>query len=97
MKTKMQNLIRNNSLLSHGFGVDAMKKSMVCPNCHSLESSEHTICSICNEKLSRMTLYDLYKSKHKGCSHCGAVLSAEMHFCPRCGRIVELPEAACSI
>ena len=78
MKLKLQNVIRKDSLSSFGFGTDAMKKQAVCPNCHSLQNSENTTCSVCKTKLTKSTLYDLYKSKHK------LVMSVELWFQKEC-------------
>ena len=97
MKLKLQNVIRKDSLSSFGFGTDAMKKQAVCPNCHSLQNSENTTCSVCKTKLTKSTLYDLYKSKHKTCAECGTVISKGMHFCPHCGRVLNPKTVACSV
>lgn len=97
MKLKLQNVIRKDSLSSFGFGTDAMKKLSVCPNCHSLQNSENTTCSVCRAKLTKSTLYDLYKSKHKTCPECGTVISKGMHFCPHCGRVLNPKTVACSV
>ena len=97
MKMKLQNAIRKNSLSSFGFGIDAMKKLAVCPNCHALESSENTICSVCKGKLSKLTLFDVYKSKHKTCPACGTVIAKGMQFCPHCGQIVNSKATVCSV
>ena len=97
MKIKMQNVIRKNSLSSFGFGIDAMKKLVVCPNCHSLESSEKTVCSVCKAKLSKLTLYDLYKSKHNACPACKTVVANGMQFCPHCGYILDTKATTISV
>ena len=89
---KLQNLIRKDSLLSCGFGTDAMKRLSVCPNCHSLESSDSTVCSICKTRLAKSTLYDIYKSRHRACSGCGTIITAGMQFCPHCGQLLN-PQA----
>ena len=96
MKIKIQNVIRKDSLSSFGFGIDAMKRLAVCPICHSLESSDNTICSICKSKLSKLTLFDLYKSKHKACPACKTVVTNKMHFCPHCGQVLNPEAAICS-
>ena len=97
MKTKLQNVIRKDSLSLFGFGSEAMKKLSVCPNCHSLENSEHTTCSICKAKLTKSTLYDIYKSKHRACPACGTVTSKGMQFCPHCGQILNPKATACTV
>ena len=96
MKIKLQNVIRKDSLSRFGFGSDAMKKLSVCPNCHSLQNSENTTCSICRAKLTKSTLYDIYKSKHNACPECGTVISKGMQFCPHCGHILNSKTAVCS-
>jgi len=88
MKVRLQNVIRKDSLSRFGFGSEAMKKLAVCPNCHSLENSENTACSVCKSELAKSTLYDLYKSKHKICRECGTVIAKGMHFCPHCGELL---------
>ena len=93
MKTKMQNVLRKESLESFGFGVDVMKRLAVCPNCHSLERSGNTACSVCKTKLTKLTLYDLYKSKHKACAACETVVANGMQFCPHCGQILNAQNA----
>ena len=97
MKIKMQNAIRKDSLSSFGFGIDAMKKLAVCPNCHSLESSDNTTCSVCKSKLSKLTLFDIYKSKHKACPVCKTVVANGMQFCPHCGKVLDQKTAVCSV
>lgn len=97
MKIKLQNVIRKDSLSRFGFGSEAMKKLVVCPNCHSLENSENSICSVCKTKLTKSTLYDIYKSKHKVCSQCGTVIANGMQFCPHCGQILNQKSAVASV
>ena len=84
-KEKLQNVIRNDCLSNYGFGTDAMKKLSVCPSCRSLQNSENTACLICKTRLTKTTLYDLYRSKHEVCKECETVISKRMHFCPHCG------------
>lgn len=86
---KIQNQIRKNSLLDYGFGTDAMKGSKVCKNCNSLEPSSNVYCRKCKARLPSTTLYDLYKAQHKSCEKCGAVVSANMQFCPNCGQSIK--------
>lgn len=97
MKTKLQNVIRQDSLSQFGFGLEAMKKLAVCPSCHSLENSDNTVCSICNSALTKSTLYDLYKSNHTICSKCETVISKGMRFCPRCGQALNSKTATHSV
>ena len=97
MKTKLQNVVRKDSLSRFGFGTDAMKKLSVCPNCHSLENSDNSSCSICGTKLAKTTLYDLYKSKHGACPECGALIGKGMQFCPQCGKILKIKTSVCSV
>lgn len=97
MKTKLQNVIRKDSLENFGFGIDAMKRLAVCPNCHSLENSENATCSVCKIKLTKSTLYDLYQSKHKTCPACKTVVTNGMQFCPHCGEVLHPKAVVCSV
>ena len=94
---KKQNEIRKKSLLYFGFGIDAMKNPVVCPNCNSLEPSNKIFCSKCNSKLPKANLYDLYKSYHICCEKCGTVLSSSMHYCPHCGIRVKVTSKLCAL
>ena len=86
MKTRIQNVIRNDSLSCLGFGREAMERVKVCGFCSSLEPSRNAVCSDCGERLPKKTLYDLYREQHEICDKCGTVLSEKMRYCPRCGK-----------
>lgn len=82
---KKQNASRKKSLRYFGFGADAMRRSVVCSKCNSVEPSNKVFCSKCNSRLPKASLYDLYRSYHMCCDKCGTVLTPSMHFCPHCG------------
>ena len=94
MKIRWQNKIRKGSLADCGFGYEEMKKSKVCPACHTLQSSGNVKCISCRAELSKGTLFDFYKSQHNNCSHCGTVVSEKMLFCPGCGQSIKLKTPA---
>ena len=89
---KKMKAIRRDSLYRFGFGVDSMMTFTVCASCHSLEARHKIFCSKCRARLPRTSLYDLYRSCHKACPKCGAVLSSRMNHCPHCGVRVKLSE-----
>ena len=84
MKT-IERIKRKNTLIQFGFGVDVMKNSTVCTECHSLEDSKKIFCSKCSTKLPGVNLYDYYRAQHRSCPDCGSVLANAMNYCPKCG------------
>lgn len=94
---KKQNLNRKESLFYFGFGIDAMKTLVVCPECNSLEPSDGIFCSKCNQKLPEKSLYDLYRSYHISCEKCGTIITPSMHYCPHCGTRINVTQKMCAL
>ncbi len=77
--------LKQQNMEDYGFGPVAMKKLKVCTECRSPSPSRQQFCSICGHRLPGMTLYDIYKARHKCCPVCDTVLSDGMEYCPQCG------------
>ena len=88
----IERIKRKNTFIQFGFGIDVMKNSTVCTECHSLENSKKIFCSKCKSKLPKANLYDYYRAQHQSCPDCGSVLSESMYYCPKCGTEIKKAE-----
>lgn len=71
-----------------GFLLTAKQKLMLCIN-------KRLYCTDCGARLPEMTLYDLYRSRHRCCPGCGVAVTEVAVYCPECGaRLPERREAA---
>ena len=68
-----------------GFGPEVMKRTKVCLICGTCADADESECFCCGADLPRETLFDLYKSQHQYCAHCGTVVSNTSAYCPECG------------
>ena len=84
--------LRRVVLLEYGFGPETLRGRKVCPVCGKANSADRTDCVDCGARLPAMTLYDLYRSRHRCCLHCGVVVTDVAVYCPECG--TRLPKAA---
>ena len=91
----MTQKLRFKNLEKFGFGPNVMQKNKVCPRCAKLVAARLSVCPDCNEKLSRETLFDRYKRKHKSCCYCDTVLGSGSLYCPTCGKPVIRKENDC--
>ena len=57
---------------------------MLCINTR-LYSADRTDCTDCGARLPEMTLYDLYRSRHRCCPGCGVAVTNVARYCPECG------------
>ena len=69
-----------------GFGPNVMKKIKICPKCGQIAKKYSVFCHSCRAFLTGKTVYDDYRRKHRCCTGCGTVLTADARFCPHCGR-----------
>lgn len=81
--------LRQSAMNRYGFGTDEMKKTKVCDFCGAKLNANDKICLKCGKKVSKKTLYDVYKEHHVYCKHCNTVLAENARFCPQCGRKVD--------
>ena len=77
--------LRKANMKRYGFGPEVMKQTKVCPLCGSTADADESECFCCGADLPGETLFDLYKSRHQYCDHCGTVVSNTSTFCPECG------------
>ena len=87
MTDRMRELrtIRSVAMKQLGFGPEVMKQTKVCPACGATADADESECFRCGADLPGETLFDLYKSRHQYCDHCGTVVSNTSTFCPECG------------
>jgi rRNA maturation endonuclease Nob1 len=76
---------KNLQLEQYGFGPNVMKKTKVCLVCGATADANESECFRCGADLPGETLFDLYKSWHQYCDHCGTVVSNTSAYCPECG------------
>ena len=77
--------LRKANMKRFGFGPEVMKQTKVCPVCGATADADEVECFHCGAELPRETLFDLYKSQHQYCAHCGTVAADRSVFCPECG------------
>ena len=77
--------LRKANMKRYGFGPEVMKQTKVCPLCGTTADADESECFRCGADLPGETLFDLYKSRHQYCDHCGTVVSNTSTFCPECG------------
>lgn len=84
--------LRQVTLLEFGFGPETMQRCKLCPECGRANSADRTDCADCGAHLPEMTLYDLYRSRHRCCPGCGVAVTNVAQYCPECG--AQLPKGA---
>ena len=84
--------LRRVVLLEYGFGPETLRGRKVCPVCGRANSAGRTDCADCGARLPEMTLYDLYRSRHRCCPGCGVAVTDVARYCPECG--ARLPKGA---
>lgn len=76
---------RSAAMKQLGFGPEVMKQTKVCPACGATADADESECFRCGADMPGETLFDLYKSRHQYCDHCGTVVADRSVFCPECG------------
>lgn len=84
--------LRQVTLLEYGCGPDTLRRRKICPSCGKANSADRTDCADCGARLPEMTLYDLYRSRHRCCPGCGVAVTDVARYCPECG--ARLPKGA---
>ena len=79
------------TLLEYGFGPETLRRRKICLGCGRANSADRTDCADCGARLPEMTLYDLYRSRHRCCPGCGVAVTDVARYCPECG--TRLPKA----
>ena len=77
--------LRKANMKRFGFGPEVMKQTKVCPVCGATADADESECFCCGADLPGETLFDLYKSRHQYCDHCGTVVSNTSEYCRSCG------------
>lgn len=81
--------LQKESMRRYGFGYETMKQVKVCEKCGAAANAHRLFCRECGAFLTRKSLYDQYKARHKVCRKCKTVLSDSAEFCPQCGKSVK--------
>lgn len=84
-RAKALRTVRSTAMKQLGFGPEVMKQTKVCPICGTTADADELECFRCGADLPRETLFDLYKSRHQYCTHCGTVVASTSAYCPECG------------
>ena len=71
---------------------ETLRRRKICPSCGRANSADRTDCADCGARLPEMTLYDLYRSRHRCCPGCGVAVTNVARYCPECG--ARLPKGA---
>ena len=69
----------------YGFGIRAMAKVKVCPNCGAAAKAPEQFCGECGAKLPEDNLFQIYKKQNRYCAVCDTIEPAKAQFCPKCG------------
>lgn len=77
--------LRRVVLLEYGCGPDTLRRRKICPSCGRANSADRTDCTDAGARLPEMTLYDLYRSRHRCCPGCGVAVTNVARYCPECG------------
>ena len=67
--------LRRVVLLEYGCGPETLRRRKICPSCGRANSADRTDCTDCGARLPEMTLYDLYRSRHRCCPKCGVAVA----------------------
>ena len=59
--------VQNEKMRYFGFGYEIMKQVKVCKKCGAPASVHQLFCKECGAFLTRKSLYDKYKARHKVC------------------------------
>ena len=81
--------MQNEKMRYFGFGYEAMKRVKICEKCGASAGVHRFFCRKCGAYLTRKSLYDQYKARHKVCKKCKTVLSDTARYCPQCGSCVK--------
>ena len=81
--------LQNEKMRCFGFGYEVMKQVKVCAKCGALSSTHQLFCKECGAFLTRKSLYDKYKARHKVCRKCKTILPDTAEYCPQCGKSIE--------
>lgn len=81
----MPDLCKSISRENYGFGIRAMDKVKVCPNCGTAAKASERFCGECGTKLPEDTLFQTYKKQSRYCVICDTVVPPAARFCPKCG------------
>ncbi|MBQ3064777.1 MAG: zinc ribbon domain-containing protein [Clostridia bacterium] len=73
------------NLEQFGFGPNVMKKMKICPKCGQIAKKGSLFCRSCKAFLTRETLYDHYRRRHRYCTGCDTVIASDARYCPHCG------------
>lgn len=76
---------QNEKMSCFGFGYEVMKQIKVCEKCGAPASAHRFFCKECGAFLTRKSLYDKYKARHKVCRKCKTILPDAAEYCPQCG------------
>ena len=77
--------LKNEKMRCFGFGYEIMKQVKVCEKCGAPASAHRLFCKECGTFLTRKSLYDKYKERHKVCRKCKTILPNAAEYCPQCG------------
>ena len=77
--------LKNEKMRCFGFGYEIMKQVKVCEKCGAPASAHRLFCKECGTFLTRKSLYDKYKERHKVCRKCKTILPDAAEYCPQCG------------
>ncbi len=77
--------LKNEKMRCFGFGYEIMKQVKVCEKCGAPASAHRLFCKECGTFLTRKSLYDKYKERHKVCRKCKTILPDVAEYCPQCG------------
>ena len=84
MKNNSNNLKCEN-VLQNGFGIEVMKKIVICQQCGTKANKTDNFCINCGKRLVKETIYDHYRKNHLICNCCFTVLTNDKNYCPQCG------------
>ncbi len=77
--------MQSESMFHYGFGYEAMKRVKICEKCGAPASVHRLFCKECGAFLTRKSLYDKYKARHKVCGKCKTILPDAAEYCTQCG------------
>lgn len=83
-------VMRRANMKQHGFGTEVMKSIKICSTCGAVSPVKKSRCPECGTKLPKLSLFQVYRSRHRTCAKCGLVVPEHAVYCSDCG--ARLPE-----
>jgi len=80
--------MRRANMRQNGFGTEVMKGIKVCSACGTVMPVKKHRCPECGTRMPIISLFQVYRSRHRCCAKCGLVVADSAQYCPDCGSAI---------